>query len=293
MEAAYGLAITITMLVDTVLFCYFMHMKKFNKIFIGLFLVTFLVIETAFLGANIVKFWHGGWVTILVAGGIFAIMWVWNHASALKKRYTEYVPFEDHLSALKDLSADPSIPKYSTHVVYMTGAPVVQLIESKIIYSLFHKTPKKADVYWFIHVAVSDDPYTMEYEVTPLIDQHAFRIDFNLGFRLEPRINILFREVLEDMIENKEVDILSRYDSLRKNNITGDFRFVVLEKSLSSENDLPAIEKFIMNFYQFLKHFSLSEEQSYGLDTSLVISEKVPLLIAPSRNYGLKRVYQC
>jgi KUP system potassium uptake protein len=201
------------------------------------------------------------------------------------------VALSDHLDALEDLSKDPTIPKFSTHLVYLTGAPVSEMIESKIIYSIFRKRPKKADVYWFIHVDVVDDPYTTEYEVVTLVPGKVIRIDFSLGFRLEPRINVLFRQVLDELSKNHEVDILSRYDSLRKNNIPGDFRFIVLEKSLAAENNLPLYERTIMWGYSILKRFALSEERGFGLDTSSVMTEKVPLVISAPRTYALKRVY--
>lgn len=291
MEAAYGLAITITMLMTTILFAFYLRLRRIPSFFIGLFLVVYLSIESAFLVANLRKFSHGGWVTLVIGGFLFAVMWIWQAASKLKRRYTEYVSLPDHLQALADLSNDESVSKFSTHLVYLTGAPVAEMIESKIIYSIFRKNPKRADVYWFVHVDVVDDPYTVEYEVITLIPGKAFRIEFSLGFRLEPRINLLFREVITEMAQKGEVDVLSRYHSLRKNNIPGDFRFIVLEKSLSYENALPTYEKVIMAGYGILREFSLSEEKSFGLDTSSVVSEKVPLVISPVKAYGLKRVY--
>lgn len=291
MEAAYGLAITLTMLMTTLLFSFYLRLRRTPPILVVLFLILYLVLEISFLAANLIKFFHGGWVTIIVGGVLFACMWVWNQGTRLKRRYTEYLSLSDHLDALNDVSLDQSIPKFSTHLVYLTGAPVAEMIETKIVYSIFRKNPKRADVYWFLHVDVVDEPYTVEYEVTTLIPEKAFRVDFSLGFRLEPRINLLFRQVIEEMSKNGEVDIMSRYESLRKNEIPGDFRFIVLEKSLSAENALPIYEKFIMAGYSLLKEVALSEEKGFGLDTSSVTTEKVPLVIAPVKSYGLLRVY--
>jgi len=291
MEAAYGLSITITMLMTTILFSFYLRLRRISPLLIWLFLSFYLPIEFAFLVSNLSKFMHGGYVTLFIGGALFAAMWIWNQATRLKRRYTEYVALSDHLDALEDLSKDPTIPKFSTHLVYLTGAPVSEMIESKIIYSIFRKRPKKADVYWFIHVDVVDDPYTTEYEVVTLVPGKVIRIDFSLGFRLEPRINVLFRQVLDELSKNHEVDILSRYDSLRKNNIPGDFRFIVLEKSLATENNLPLYERTIMWGYSLLKRFALSEERGFGLDTSSVMTEKVPLVISAPRTYALKRVY--
>ena len=292
MEAAYGLAITLTMLSTTVLLSYYLLIKRVRRPLIFLFLAVYLTIEGCFLVANLTKFTHGGYVTMMIGAVICAVMWVWNRASVLKRQYTEFVDFKAHLPALRELSRDKSVPQYATHLMYMTGAPVSGMIESKIIYSIFRKKPKRSDVYWFLHVDVLDEPYTTEYQVETLIPDVAFRIDFYLGFRVEPRINLLFRRVIEDMASRREVDILSRYESLRKNGIIGDFRFVVLEKSLSFENELPAYEQVIMEGYFFLKQFSLSEEKSFGLDTSSVVIEKVPLVLAPPRKIELTRVYE-
>jgi len=290
MEAAYGLSITLTMLMTTILFTYYLISRRVKMGFIWLFLGVYLLIESCFLIANLAKFFHGGYVTVLVAGALFFIMWAWNRASALKREYTEYVSFHDNLPALRDLSLDSSIPKYATHLVYMTGSQISSMIESKIIYSIFRKKPKRADTYWFIHVDVLDEPYTTEYHVESLIPNIAFRVDFYLGFRVEPRINLLFRRVIEELAKKGEVDVGSRYESLRRHGIPGDFRFIVLEKSLAYENELPFRERFIMAAYFFLRRFSLSEEQSFGLDTSSVSVEKVPLLIAPPKRFELTRV---
>ncbi len=290
MEAAYGLSITVTMLMTTILFSAYLVTRRTPTLLVYLFLATYLSIESGFLIANLSKFMHGGYVTVIIGGILFSVMWIWQKASSLKKRYTEYVSFKDHLPALQDLNKDTSVPKYSTHLAYLTGAPVSGMVESKIIYSLLRKKPKRADVYWFIHVDVLDEPYTTEYQVEVLIPEVAYRIDFYLGFRVEPRINLFFRKVIEELASKNEIDLLSRYSSLRKHGIPGDFRFVVLEKALSYENALPPYEQLIMEGYFFLKRFSLSEEESFGLDLSSVASEKVPLVIAPFKNVDLKRI---
>jgi len=290
MEAAYGLSITATMLMTTLLFSAYLETKRTPAMLIYLFLLVYLSVEGCFLFANLSKFAHGGYVTVIIGGTLFSIMWIWQKASSLKKRYTEFISFRDHLPALKDLSLDNSIPKYCTHLAYLTGAPVSGMIESKIIYSIFRKKPKRADVYWFIHVDVLDEPYTTEYQVEALIPGVAYRIDFYLGFRVEPRINLFFRKAIEELASNGEIDLLSRYESLKKHGIPGDFRFVVLEKSLSYENALPPYEQIIMEGYFSLKRFSLSEPDSFGLDLSSVTTEKVPLVIAPLKTIDLKRI---
>lgn len=290
MEAAYGLAITLTMLMTTVLYSNYLLRKQTPRFLVLLFLGVYLSLEGGFLLANLLKLSHGGWFTVLVASGLALVMYAWNSGSRLKVAYTEYESLPQHLPALEALSRDESVPKYATHLVYLTGAPFPKLIESKVVYSLFHVHPKRADVYWFIHVNVLDVPYTTEYEVTTLIPKKVFRVDFNLGFRVEPRVNLFFKKIIEDMASRGEVDSLSRYSSLRANDIQGDMRFVVLHKELSFESDLPWLDKMLMEGYFVLKKVSLSEERSFGLDTSSVTKELVPLILSPARNFELRRV---
>jgi len=289
MEAAYGLTIILGMLMSSRLLQYFMKIKRYWAPLIWAFVVVYLFIELSFLVAQMDKFLKGGWISLLIAVVLTSIMLIWYYARKIRNRYVEFVKLTDHLTVLEDLSHDLSVPKYATHLVYLTSANNREEIESKIIYSIMQKQPKRADIYWFVHVDVVDEPYRMEYKVSEFIHDDVIRIDFRLGFRVAPRVNLMFRKVVEDMVKNKEVDITSRYLSLNKNNIIGDFRFIVIEKFLSYENELPIIEKIILDIYSFLKHLSLSEEKAFGLDTSSVTVEMVPLIIAPPKELHLKR----
>ncbi|WP_420147351.1 KUP/HAK/KT family potassium transporter [Spirosoma sp.] len=290
MEAAYGLAITLTMMMSTILFSYYMYSHKYNAWLVVVFLVFYLALESCFLIANLAKFTHGGWVSILIAGVMAFVMIIWLKAFQIKLRLTEYVRIDQYTQAIKELSRDISIPKYATHIVFMSNAARQSEIESKIIYSIFQKRPKRADIYWFVHVDTTDDPYTMEYKVNTIAPDDAYKVTFKLGFRVEQRINLFFRKVIEDMVRNKEVDITSRYESLSRQNVIGDFRFVVLEKFLSYENELPSSERFIMSIYFSIKSFTTPEDRWFGLDSSSVKVEKVPLVIRPVENVKLKRI---
>ena len=290
MEAAYGLAITLTMLMTTILLSTWLRLKKVARPLIVLFALVYGLIEGAFLVANLVKFPHGGWVSLAIGATLMSVMYVWLKAYYIKRRLTDFVRLEPYVEGLKRLSDDESIPKYSTHLVFLTGAERNTDIEQKIIYSIFQKRPKRADIYWFVHVETTDEPYTMEYKVTEVAPDDVFRITFRLGFRVQQRINLYFRKVVEDLVRNKEVDITSRYESLSQRHITGDFRFVVLEKFLSVENDFPTREKLVMQAYFYIKQFIASEDQYFGLDTSSVKVEKVPLVIAPPREVALTRI---
>ena len=290
MEAAYGLAITLTMLMTTLLMSYYLYTHKYKAWGVVLFLVVYLGIEGSFLVANLIKFPHGGWVSVLIGASIASIMYIWLQAFKIKLRLTEYVRIDQYTQSIKELSRDISIPKYATHLVFMSNAGRQSEIESKIIYSIFQKRPKRADIYWFVHVDTTDDPYTMEYKVNTIAPDDAYKVTFKLGFRVEQRINLFFRKVIEDMVKNKEVDITSRYESLSRQNVIGDFRFVVLEKFLSFENELPARERLIMNIYFTIKSFTTPEDRWFGLDSSSVKIEKVPLVIRPVENVKLKRI---
>lgn len=291
MEGAYGLAISLTMLMTTFLLAFYLrYVKRVPLIWIGLGLFLYISIEVSFLIANLSKFKHGGYVTLLIGLVLFIIMWSWYVARKIKNRLTEFVELKDYYPLLQELSGDMSIPKYATHLVYLTSANNPDELESKIIYSIFQKQPKRADIYWFLHIDVLDEPYTMEYKVEILIPHDVIRVEFRLGFRIEQRINLFFRKVVEDLVANKEVDFTSRYTSLNKRNVIGDFRFVVLEKHLSHDNDLSSYEQSIMDLYFILKDLSLSEASAFGLDTSSVTIEKVPMVISPVQKFQLKRI---
>jgi KUP system potassium uptake protein len=291
MGAAYGLAITICMISTSILFANYLVSKRVFPAWIYLYLVVYLAIESSFLIANLQKFLHGGYVTLIVGGALFAVMYVWFRSRKIKNRYIEFVRLEHYIHMIQELSNDKTIPKYATHLVYMTSANNPNEIEHKIIYSILNKKPKRADIYWFVHVDVVDDPYTCEYSVEHIIPNDIIRVEFKVGFRVEQRINLMFRKVVEELVKNKEVNITSRYESLEKNNIVGDFQFIVLEKYLSQDNELPILERIIMKLYFWLKEISLGEERGFGLDPSNVTVEKFPLIVAPVSKLNLKRVF--
>jgi KUP system potassium uptake protein len=290
MEAAYGLTINIDMIMTSTLLVFYMQLKRYHIGVIALFILIYGTLEFAFLFANLSKFVHGGWVSLLISSLIIGVMFAWDKARKIRSRFVEHVKLKEYLPMLRDLSHDFSIPKYATHLVYLTSANQRDEVESKVMYSILQKQPKRADLYWFIHVDVRDEPYTMEYKVTELIKGNIIRIDFRLGFRVEPLINMMFRKVVEDMVKNFEVDITSRYESLGRKNQVGDFKFVVMEKFLSFENEMPFYEKIILDIYFLFKKLSLSEERAFGLDTSSVAIEKVPLVVNPVGELNMRRI---
>lgn len=290
MEHAYGLAIILCMIMTTILLNYYLILKRVKLYFIVPLITIYLAIEFSFLAANITKFAEGGYVTLFIAAILISIMTIWYLAKKINKSYTKIVKIEDYKKVLVELSADLSIPKYATHLVYMTNAGRVDEIEEKVMYSILQKRPKRADIYWFVHVNILTEPYKTEYRVTEIVKDDLYRVDFNLGFREPTKINLMFREVIRDMVKKGEVDITSRYESLNKNNIIGDFKFVLSEKFLSNDSDLRWHEKIIMNSYFFIKKLSLSEERAFGLDSSSVKVEKFPMVFHAPQNIGLTRV---
>lgn len=290
MEAAYGLAITLCMLATSILFANYLISRRAPSGFIYLYLTVYLIIEFSFLFANLEKFPHGGFVTLIVGGCLNVIMYVWFRSRKIKNRYVEFVRMENYLPQIQELSNDRTVPKFATHLMYMTSANNPKEIEHKIIYSILNKKPKRADIYWFVHIDTLDDPYTAEYSVDHIIPNDIIRVEFRLGFRIEPKINLMFRKVVEDLVKNKEVNITSRYESLERNNVVGDFQIIVMEKYLSQDNELPFLERIIMKLYFWLKEVSLSEERGFGLDPSNVTIEKFPLIVSPIPDLNLKRI---
>lgn len=290
MEAAYGLAITFDMMMTTTLLAVFLASRSKN---LGVPLIAFcgfLTIEVSFLIANLEKFSHGGWVTLVIGIALFLVMWSWYAARKIRNRLVEFVHLSDYFDILHELSHDTSVPKYATNLVYLTSANNPSEIEWKVIYSLFYKQPKRADVYWLIHVDVTDEPYTMSYKVDVLVPNDVIRIDFKLGFRVEPRINQFFRKAVSTLVEEGIVDITSRYASLHQKNILGDFRFIIFDRVLSHDNQLNIYERLVTTVYRMLKFVCPTEEKAFGLDTSIVEIERVPLIVSKPREFQLERL---
>lgn len=290
MEHAYGLAIVLCMIMTTILLNFYLIMKRVKWYFIAPIILVYLVIEFSFLAANIVKFFDGGFVTLFIAIILIVIMSTWFLAKRISKNYTKIVKINDYKKVLAELSVDLSIPKYATHLVYMTNSTKTDEIEEKVMYSILQKRPKRADIYWFIHVNVMSEPYRKSYKVVEIVPDDIYRIDFYLGFREPTKINLMFKEVIKDMVNNGEVDITSRYESLNKNNILGDFKFVLSEKFLSNDSDVNFFEKIVMNTYFIMKKFSLSEEKGFGLDSSSVKVEQFPLVLHAPEKIHLDRI---
>ncbi|MCX6225562.1 MAG: KUP/HAK/KT family potassium transporter [Bacteroidia bacterium] len=291
MEAAYGLAISITMLITTLLMTEFLKVVRFNHFLATVFTVTYLAIEATFLLANMLKFIHGGWFTLLLAGCLFYVMFIWYRARRIKNGFTRFVTLADYYDQLVDLSKDTTVAKYATNLVYLTRANKISDVEAKIIYSIFNKSPKRADTYWLMHVDITDEPYTREYSVDHLIPGVLIRIEFRLGFKVQPMINLLFNEALGEMSYTREIDPLSKYPSLRKHEIGADFRFIIIHRIRNFDFRFSGRDQFVLDNYTILSGMALSNVSAYGLDSSNVMVEEVPLVIVSYDDHLLKRTY--
>lgn len=289
MEAAYGLAIVMCMLATSILLTYYMILKRFHTLIILGFILIYSIVEISFFIANIEKFSHGGYVSLIIAACIGSVMSIWFVGKRIRRSYTEFVPMEKHISVIEDLSNDESIAQYANNLIYLTNAQNKNEIESKVIYSILYKRPKRANTYWMLHVNVMDEPYGMEYDIKKFSEK-IIRVDFYLGFRVAPKISSLFKKVVEDLSKTGEFNKLSTYHSLRKNQITADYKYVIIEKVISYENDLPWYESFLLSCYSFIRKRSISEEKAFGLDNSSVKIEYYPLFLNKNTpNFPLKR----
>ncbi len=279
MEAAYGLTINITMLMTTMLLGVWLYYRHVPKSMLTFFLIIYLIIELSFLVANLNKFLHGGYFTFLLGSVLFIIMYVWFQGRRIKNSFIEFLPVANYFDMLKALARDTSIPKYASNLVFLTKANRETDIESKIVYSIFNKQPKRADTYWMLHIDILDEPHMLEYQVTHLIPGILIKVDFKIGFKVQPRVNLFFRQVIEEMSRNHEIDLLSHYHSLREFNVSSDFRFVVIDRIQNYDFDFPPREQFIMDMYAVLRRFGISDVKALGLDTSSVTVETVPLYI--------------
>lgn len=292
MEAAYGLSVCLTMMMTTTLMFVFLKSRRYNPIAVFGLTALFFTVETAFLIANLEKFAHGGYVTFFGGFVLFGIMWIWYNGRKLRQKLTVWETTETFFGTLKEFSNDQTIPQYATHLVYLTASDSPQKLERETIESILEKTPKRADVYWFVHVKTDDSPFTMKYKVETLAKEDVYFITFTLGFRIEPRISYFFELALEDLVKNKEVESTSRHPALKNHDIKGDIRFVLLSSFLSYENDLSARDNFIMRSYYILRRwFSIREDAAYGLDADNVVIENVPIVVARSEDIKLEREY--
>lgn len=279
MEAAYGLAITITMIMTTLLLSYYLFQKSGHGYFPFLVLIIFLTIEGGFLIANLHKFRYGGWFTLLLATIYFLVMLGFYFGRKIKNRHIKFSNLEEYLPALRDLSSDKSVPKAATNLVYIIKANNKDQVESKVIYSIFQKQPKRAETYWLLHIDRVDDPYRFDYEFEQIIPGILMRLDFHIGFKVQPKINLYFKEALEDLVQSGEINLVSSYESLKKHNFPGDFKFILIERIMIRDNKLSSWENFILSLNNIARKISISDIKAFHLDSTNTVVEQVPIIV--------------
>ena len=290
MGAAYGLSITIAEMMTTFLLTYYLYQKGINHRLVLLIFMIFLTIESSFLIANLHKFSDGGWFTILLAGVFFIIMYGWYFGRKLKNRYVTFTSLDKYIEPLKDLSKDITVPRTATNLVYIIKANKPDQVESKVIQSIFYKQPKRADTYWFLHVDVVDEPSRFEYLVTQIIPGILIRIDFHIGFKVEPKINLYFREILEDLVNSGEIELKSSYDSLRKHELPADFKYVLIDRIMPRDYTLSGSENLTLTLHGLSRLVCISDIKALHLDSCNTIEEQVPITINQPVSQRISRV---
>jgi KUP system potassium uptake protein len=292
MEAAYGFSIIITMLMTTILMNFYMlNVKRWSQATVAFIILIFTVVEVSFFIANVVKIKEAV-ITFVFSLSMIFVMMIWHRARKITNRYLDFVKLKDYLEPLVELSADKDVPKYATHLVYLTKANNHREIEHRIIDSILNRKPKRADIYWFLHIDRTDSPYGMEYSIRELVDDKVMRVDFKLGFRIQPRVNLCFKKVMQELNESQELGIYSKYESLKRKDFHTDITYVIIESFFSIENELSFKEDFIMDVYFNIKHLSQSDQKAFGLDNDMTVVEHVPLIIKANEQSLLKRVYE-
>jgi len=289
MEAAYGFSITIAMLMTSFLLAYYLlFIKKYNKGLVFFILLIFSIIEISFFVANVVKI-KERWMFLFFELFIFMVMYVWFYSRKINNRFLKFTNLIEHTALLNELSHDDSIPKYCTHLIYLSKADKTYEIEEKIIKSIFSKKPKRADVYWFLHINRTNEPFTLNYQVVEILDDKVIKVVLNVGFRVQPRVELYFKRIVHELAEKKELNLHIRPDGSTKYNAEPDFKFILIEKFLSVENDFTIKDGWLLYSYFWLKRLSLSEEKAFGLDKSDVEIEEIPMVYQPITKLELIR----
>ncbi|WP_290378527.1 KUP/HAK/KT family potassium transporter [Paramuribaculum intestinale] len=288
-EAAYGLAVTIAMLTTTLLLAFWLRLRGVNMIVVGAFFAFFMTVEGIFFVANMSKFVHGGWFSLMIAAVVGSIMIVWRNSTRRRASFIEYRRMADSAATISAVKADREIPKYASNLVYLSRSGDPSLVESKLLYSIVNKQPKRADHYWFVHIDHVDNPDELSYSVSVAVPETIYVVTMHLGFRVAPRISVYLRQIVEDLVVSGDLDLRSGYPSLRREGIPGDFRFIILHRIFSPTSICGATTALLMRLHDILRHIGVSDTSAYGLDTSVVTAETVPLIINTSSGRRIVR----
>lgn len=284
MESAYGLAITVTMLMTTVLISIYLRKLRKQELLGWVVLLVFGALEAVFFISSLSKLMHGGYVTVFMTLVLLFLMYIWHRGTQLEKEYSTVLRLEDYVENLGKLHDDESVPMYANNLVYLEGGSETGEIDRDILYSILDKDNKRADAYWFVSVNVVDEPDTMSYSVETCGTDYIFRVRLNLGFKCSQRVNIYLRQIVQDLQASGELPAQSRRYSIYGNSTVGSFKFCMIHKSVSTKTELGTLDEFILNTKYAIRSAAGSKVQWYGLDTATVITEYVPLIPARAAN---------
>jgi KUP system potassium uptake protein len=290
MEAAYGLAVTLNMLITTTLLVIFWYRMKHKAL--GLVVIVgfiFICIESGFLYSNLLKIPHGAWVTLVIMAALFALMFIHYRASRIRSKAVKYVKIDHYRQVIEDMSNDETIPEYAQHLVYMVNANRSDEIEYSVMNSMLFKEIKRAQIYWFVNIHVADEPYTTDYKIHHLIENKLYRIDFYLGYRVHPSINVMFKQVVDDMEKNGEIKLISPHPSLQKHGMRPAFKFIAIEKVFAFDDTLKSLDKVTVRLYEFLNQFSINAATNYDLNTENLVIEEYPIRVREQKVAKLHR----
>ena len=278
MEAAYGLTITITMLMTTTLLFFWLSRNKATKVFAIGFVTVYLFIELGFFYANVIKFFDGGWLTMVLGGFIAVCMYAWYNGRLIKAKFIKFVKLDKYVPVIKELKLDETIPKYATNLAFLSRAKRPDEVEAKIIYSIMRKQPKRADHYFILNISNQEDPYTFKYTIDEIMPGTIYRINFMLGFKIDRRINDYFDQVLEDMMQEGSIPSRSSHPSLRHYNVPPDLKYVIIDNTYINDTLLTVKEKITLNIYNFVKYIGSDDFKAWGISSHNVVVESAPLL---------------
>lgn len=290
MESAYGLAITVTMLMTTILLFFYLIHRKVNKWIATFILVFFGGIECIFFVSSAIKFMHGGYVAVIIALCILGIMAIWTRGNVVKEKFYKRVPLENYVEQLRELKDDESIPLSQTNVVFLTDNLQHHEVGRDIMYSILDKRPKRAKVYWFVNVYVTDEPYTMEYLVDMMDTDFIVNVQLRLGFRVSQDVNVYLRQIVNELMAEGKLPRQPQKYSTMKNRNVGDFAFVLLQEELPKFTNLNHLDKWVMQMKLAIKKITVSPARWFGLEYSDVITERVPLFVEKTKWHTLKKV---
>lgn len=290
MEAAYGLSITVTMLMTTCLLYYYLKMKNINRWAAHGITFFFGSIEFIFFLSSVTKFFHGGFVAVFIGTIIFALMYIWERANVIREMASDEVSLKEYLPQLFALREDETLPLYQTNLVFLVPRLENDQIEKIYIYSILDKRPKRAKVYWFVNVEVTDDPFTKAFSVNMMDTDYMVRVKFYLGFRVPQDVNVYLRQVIHDLMKQGRLPKQPQKYSLTPGRQVGDFQFVLIEEEMSKGTVLKKWDREVMQIKLAIKRITTSPERWFGLEYSDVRHEMVPLMIGKTRKTHLVEI---